>query len=147
MESTTIDVEQLALAVTLRSVLKWYIDEGNACFNIIGTNTVLFGHLSFVDWERKSLTLTILLAGVCPNYQTSVLRNVCGQHYVETVVDHLIKRKFPIVSTTKALLSTDPRFDTTVVQKGGSLSYPNFWTSGKPFYLCMKSFGDFYPHI
>ena len=106
-----------------------------------------FGHLLFVDWEHKLLTLTILLAGVYLNFQTSVLRNVCVQYYADIVVDPLIKCKFPIVSTTKALLSNDPKFDTAVVQKGGSISYPNFWTSGQPFYLYMKNLGDFHPHI
>ena len=89
----------------------------------------------------------ILIAGVCPDCQIAVMCNVCVHHYTESAVRPLIEVKCLIVAQTKCLLSNDALLDNMVVQKGGSISYMNFWTTTQPFHLCMKNYGDLHPCV
>ena len=144
--ATTVE-EESSIAVTIRTCIRAYIEDGNACSDLLEREIVPFGHFSFVSWEHSSLTLTVLLAGVCPNCQSPILRNVCVQHYATEVVAPLIEGKFPIVGRIKTLHSHDPVFDETVVAKGGTIVHPSFWTNAQPFHLCMKNFGDLHPYV
>ena len=85
--------------------------------------------------------------GVCPNCQSSVLRNVCVQHYCRDVVRPLIKRKFPQVAFVEALFSDELLFDSTVEKLGGTITHPDFWSNAQTFHMCMKTFGDFHPFV
>ena len=101
MATATVE-EESSIAVTIRTCIRAYIEDGNACSDLLEREIVPFGHFSFVGWEHSFLTLTVLLAGVCPNYQSPIIPNVCVQYYAEKLVAPLIKQNIPIVSTIKA---------------------------------------------
>ena len=89
MATATVE-EESSIAVTIRTCICAYIEDGNVCSDLLEREILPFGHFSFVGWEHSFLTLTILLEGACPNCQSSILRNVCVHHYATEVVAPLI---------------------------------------------------------
>ena len=146
-DNGTAGVEESPIAITLRNVLRAYIEDGNACSDLIERDVAPFEHISFVEWEHSTKTLRILVARVCPNCQSSIMRNVCVTHFTAEEICPLIQAKFPIVAATVPILSHDARFDDVVVKKGGSICYPSFWTTASPYHACMRYYGDLHPNI
>ena len=115
-DNGTAGVEESPIAITLRNVLRACIEDGNACSDLIERDVAPFEHISFVEWEHSTKTLRILVAGVCPNCQSSIMRNVCVTHFTAKEICPLIQAKFPIVAATVPILSHDARFDDVVVK-------------------------------
>lgn len=80
MENVTANVEPYPIATTLRIVMHTYIEDGHAFSDLVERDVASFGHISFVEWVHSTEILTILVVGVYPNCQRSVIRNLCLKH-------------------------------------------------------------------
>ena len=103
--------------------LKKFIEDGEMKRQILNSQTPLYEHMSFVDWNHQSSTCRILLAGLDPNGYTKCQRNVVSMQYNEFITSYFIRQKFPFVKTVYVILSNDADFDEIVASKGGRIDY------------------------
>ena len=127
--------------------LKKYIDDGEMKRVILHSQTPLYEHMSFVDWNHQSSTCRILLAGLDPNGYTKIQRNVVSMQYNDSITSYFIRQKFPFVKTVYVILSDDVDFDEIVASKGGRIEYGIIPNMSVPAVRWMTHYGDQHPDI
>ena len=106
-----------------KNALKKYIDDGNLMSSIDNANYPAMPIIKFVSFDRR-YHLRLILAGQCPNCNTSHLRNTCNYRYCKEVIYPLLKPKFNILTNVSPISTHDPKIESFVNQLGGTISYP-----------------------
>ena len=127
--------------------LKKFIEDGEMKRQILNSQTPLYEHMSFVDWNNQSSTCRILLAGLDPNGYTQCQRNVVSMQYNESITSYFIRKKFPFVQTVYVILSDDADFDEIVASKGGRIDYAINTNKSVSALRWMTHYGDQHPDI
>ena len=104
-----------------------YIDDGSMQREIVLQQIPLYEHMSFINYDYEISHCTILLAGLEPDQETNLQRNVNTIPYNKQVTEVILTDNFDFVETVSTVLSNDDEFDIFVHRKGGTVIHPTFW--------------------
>ena len=74
--------------------------------------------MSFIDYDYESSHCTILLAGLEPDQETNLQRNVNTILFNKQVTEVILTENFDFVDSVSTVLSSDDEFDIFVHRKG-----------------------------
>ena len=117
------------------------------CSDIEQAGRELYEHISLVDWQPSTSTVTLLICGLELQTRSQISRDVLIDGFCKLVVEVNIMRVFDVVCEVDFLRSWDEAYDEAVMAVGGELTTPDFWCNPKPFEDCVRMYGDNHPCI